>query len=62
MYEDGLAFGMRGYVGVGVTSRAANGTIPHYHLPSDTSDRVDWDVAWRTVHLARALLRAMGRA
>lgn len=56
---DSLALIVRGLKGVGILCRTEEGHMPNYHLPTDTSERMDFDVAWRGTEFAWSLLQKM---
>ena len=58
---DGLAFLQRGVPGASILSFEDGGHMPNYHQLSDTSDRMNFDVAWECVEFGWELLRTFGR-
>jgi hypothetical protein len=61
-FTDAIAFLTRGVPGVSLLAFGDDFSMPYYHQMSDTSDHVDFDVAWRCVELAWEVLREMARA
>lgn len=56
---DGLALLAHGIPGVTITSFEDGGHLPNYHQLTDTSDRMDFDVAWKAVELTWAVFERM---
>jgi len=56
---DGFALLKAGVKGASVLSFEDNGHMPNYHQLTDTSDRLDFDVAWQGVRFAEALARRL---
>jgi hypothetical protein len=48
-----------GLVGASILSFQDDGHMPNYHQLTDTSDRLDFDVAWEAVRFAEALVRRL---
>ena len=48
-----------GIPGVSILSFEDNGHLPNYHQLTDTSDRLDFDVAWSGVRFAEAIVRRL---
>lgn len=58
---DGLALLARGLSGVTVLAYDDRGLMPNYHQLTDTSDRMDFDVAVSGVRFAEQLVRRLAR-
>jgi len=56
---DAIPFLLRGCEGMSVLTFLDNGHTPNYHQLTDTSDRLDFDVAWEAVGFSWNLLVAM---
>lgn len=56
---DAIPFLLRGCAGMSVLTFLDNGHTPNYHQLTDTSDRLDFDVAWEAVEYSWNLLVAM---
>ena len=56
---DGLAFLAGGLPGLTLVGFQDGGYLPHYHLPSDIAEHVDFDAAWHGVEFAARLMRSL---
>jgi hypothetical protein len=56
---DGIGFLARGVPGVSILSFEPGGHMPNYHLLTDTSDRMSFDVAWDCVEYSGEILRKL---
>lgn len=56
---DGLALLAAGLRGVTVVGFADGGRLPHYHLPTDDAEHMDFDAAWAGASFAAAIARRM---
>lgn len=58
---DGFALLARGIPGVSILTFEDDGHMPNYHQLTDTSDRMDFDVAWSAVRYGAEVVQRMAR-
>lgn len=57
--SDAIAFLSRGVPGISILAWNDGGHMPNYHQLTDTTERMDFDVAWEGVTFAEAVTRSL---